>query len=150
MNNLQCGDIKPLVSICVFTYNHEKYISQTLDGIIMQRTSFLYEIIIHDDASTDNTKSIIEKYRSDFPDIIKPIFQKENKYLISKFNFQYEYVYPKAKGKYIAICDGDDYWIDPTKLQKQVEFLDLHPEYGLIHTKAAKYYEKKQIFIIWD
>lgn len=138
---------KPLVSVCVFTYNHEGYIGQALEGILMQRTSFPYEIIVHDDASTDNTPKIIENYLSIAPTIIRPVFQKENKYSISRFNFQYEYVYPKALGKYIAICDGDDYWIDPLKLQMQIDFLESHPEYGLIHTKAAMYSEPKKTFV---
>lgn len=136
----------PLVSICCLAYNQEKYIRQTLESLLMQRTSFSYEIIVHDDASTDNTRKIIEEYASNFPHTIKPVFQKENKYSKSGFNFQYKYVFPKAIGKYIAICDGDDYWIDPLKLQKQVDFLESHPDYGLVHTKAAKYYEASETF----
>lgn len=136
----------PLVSICVFAYNHEKYIRQTLESLLMQRTSFLFEILVHDDASTDGTKKIVEEYYSIFSNIIRPVFQKENKYSISRFSYQNEYVFPKARGEYIALCDGDDYWIDPLKLQKQVDFLELNPDYGLVHTEAAKYNEADNTF----
>ncbi|MDD2476108.1 MAG: glycosyltransferase [Dysgonamonadaceae bacterium] len=137
----------PLLSVCCLAYNQEKHISQTLESLLMQRTSFPYEIIVHDDASTDGTKEIIEEYASNFPNLIKPIFQKENKYSLYGMSFQYEYVYPKAKGEYIAMCAGDDFWIDPLKLQKQVDFLENHPEYGLVHTKSAKYDETEEKFM---
>lgn len=136
----------PLVSICCFTYNMQQYLRETLEGFLMQRTTFTYEIIIHDDASTDDTRKIIEEYVSMFPHIFKPIFQIENQHSVSGFNFQYTTVYPKAKGKYIAFCDGDDYWIDPLKLQKQVDFLEANSDFGLVHTKTAKYNEKIEAF----
>lgn len=140
----------PLVSICCLTYNMSKYIRQTLENFLMQNTSFVFEIIIHDDASNDGTREIIEEFALNFPHIIKPIFQQDNKHSISGFNFQYEEVFPKAKGKYIAFCDGDDYWIDPLKLQKQVDFLETNINYGLVHTKAAIYYENKNKFLdVW-
>lgn len=121
---------KPLVSICCITYNHEPYIRECLDGFLMQKTDFDFEILIHDDASTDKTADIIREYELKYPEIINPIYQTENQYSkgvrpINKFNFE------RAQGKYIAMCEGDDYWTDPLKLQKQVDFLDEHPEYVL-------------------
>jgi hypothetical protein len=117
----------PLVSISVITYNHEKYIRQCLDGILMQNVDFPYEVLVHDDASPDGTADIIREYEAKYPGIIKPIYQTENQYSqgkpVSKFNFD------RARGKYLAFCEGDDYWTDPGKLQKQVDFLERHPEY---------------------
>jgi len=117
----------PLVSVSVITYNHEKYIRQCLDGILMQNVSFPYEVLVHDDASPDGTADIIREYEAKYPGIIKPIYQTENQYSqgkdVSKFNFD------RACGKYLAFCEGDDYWTDPGKLQKQVDFLEAHPEY---------------------
>ena len=116
------------VSINCVTYNHEKYVAQALDGMLMQITTFPFEILIHDDASTDGTADIIRSYASKYPDIVKPIFQTENQY--SKgVNISGVYNFPRAKGKYIALCEGDDYWTDVYKLQKQVEFLDKHPDF---------------------
>jgi len=112
----------PLVSINCITYNHEKYIRQCLEGFISQKTNFSFEILIHDDASTDNTAQIIREYQKIYPDIIIPILQKENQY--SKgIDIWTTYQYPRARGKYIAICEGDDYWTNPYKLQKQVDIL---------------------------
>jgi len=89
----------------------------------MQKTTFPFEILIHDDASTDGTADIIREYEVKYPDIIKPIYQTENQYSRG-INPYLAFVYPRAQGKYIALCEGDDYWIDPLKLQKQVEFLE--------------------------
>lgn len=138
----------PLVSICCITYNHEPYIRQCIEGFLMQKTTFQFEVLIHDDASTDNTANIIREYEAKYPDIIKPIYQTENQY--SKgVKISSTYNYPRAKGKYIAICEGDDYWIDALKLQKQIDILEKNKEYGLSHTAVQcyeennkKYYEK--------
>jgi len=124
---------EPLVSICCLCYNHEPYIRECLDGFMMQKTNFTFEVLIHDDASTDNSVQIIREYESKYPDIIKPIYQTENQY--SKgVGVTRVFQFPRARGKYIALCEGDDYWIDPMKLQKQVDFLEDNEEYGLIHT----------------
>lgn len=113
----------PLVSVCCTTYNQETYIRDAIEGFLMQRTTFPIEIIIHDDASTDNTANIVRDYAGRFPQLIFPIFQKENQY--SKgIKPAAAYSWPKAKGKYIALCEGDDYWTDELKLQKQVDFLE--------------------------
>lgn len=111
------------VSICCITYNHAKYINDTINGFLMQKTNFPIEILIHDDASTDGTADIIKGYEKKFPDVVKTIYQKENQYSQGR-PISLVYQFPRARGKYIAICEGDDYWTDPLKLQKQVEFLE--------------------------
>jgi glycosyltransferase involved in cell wall biosynthesis len=119
--------VEPLVSISCITYNHEKYIQQALDGFLIQKTNFPFEVLINDDASTDNTANIIREYEKKYPDIIKPIYQTENKF--SKgIPISATYTFPRIKGKYVALCEGDDYWTDPLKLQKQVDYLELHPK----------------------
>lgn len=118
---METSEIK--VSICCLTYNHEKYVRQALDSFLMQNTNFKYEILIHDDASTDGTADIIREYESKYPDIIKPIYQKENQYS-QRVKINWTYQYPRAKGKYIATCEGDDFWCDEHKLQRQYEALE--------------------------
>lgn len=124
-----------LVSICCITYNHAPYIRQCLDGFIMQKTNFKFEILIHDDASTDGTADIIREYEAKYPNIFKPIYQTENQYSKGK-NISATYNWPRAIGKYIAQCEGDDYWTDPLKLQKQVDYLEAHPDCFLCFTNA--------------
>ncbi|MFM7726316.1 MAG: glycosyltransferase family 2 protein, partial [Flavobacteriales bacterium] len=115
---------------------HSLYIRNCLDGLINQRTNFDFEILIHDDASNDSTQEIIQEYAARFPDKIFPVYQQENQYrkgvrgIMARFNF------PRARGKYIALCEGDDYWTDPDKLQKQVDFLEVNPEYVLCFHRA--------------
>jgi len=123
----------PLVTIRCLVYNHEPYLRQCLDGFVMQKTNFPFEAIVHDDASTDRSAEIIREYAEKYPDIIKPIFETENQY--SKKDGSLRRIMDKhMRGKYIAMCEGDDYWIDPLKLQKQVDFLELNSEYGLVYT----------------
>lgn len=130
---------EPLVSICCITYNHEKYIKDAIEGFLMQETDFPFEIIIHDDASTDKTAEIIREYEKKYPELIKPIYQTENQY--SKGVRVSLLTYKKAKGKYIAFCEGDDYWTDPLKLQKQVTFLDKNPDYVITYTAVEAFDE---------
>lgn len=118
-----------LVSIVCITYNHEKYIEKAIESFLMQETTFNFEILIHDDASTDKTAEIIKKYEEKYPNLIKVIYQKENQY--SKGVRVSQILYKKAKGKYIAICEGDDYWIDSHKLQKQFDYMEKNPKCGL-------------------
>lgn len=120
----------PLVSICCITYNHAPYIRQCLDSFFMQQCDFDFEVLIHDDASTDGTQEIIKEYQQKYPDIIKPIFQTENQWSKGMRGPNPKYNYPRVQGKYIALCEGDDYWTDPLKLQKQVDFLENNPEYS--------------------
>lgn len=129
----------PLVSICSITYNHAPYIRQCLDGMLMQQTNFAFEIIINDDCSTDGTTEIIREYAEKYPEIIKPIFHEENQYQKGVRGIFAKFVFPKANGKYIAICEGDDYWTDPLKLQKQVDFLETHPDYSVCFHKCQSY-----------
>ena len=126
---------KPLATVACLTFNHKKYIRQTIEGFLMQQTDFPIEIIIHDDNSTDGTTQIVQEYADQYPELIFPIFQRENQYSKGKkplINF----VFPQAKGKYIALCEGDDYWNDPLKLQKQVEFLEANPDYVISYHNA--------------
>lgn len=115
------------VSIICNTYNHEKYIKEALDSFLMQKTNFAYEVLIHDDASTDTTASIIREYESKYPNIIKPIYQTKNQYS-QNISITDKYQLPRLQGKYVAICEGDDYWTDPFKLQKQFDIMEEHPE----------------------
>lgn len=115
------------VSICCLAFNHAGFIAQTLDGFLLQRTSFDVEIIVHDDCSTDGTRQIIESYQEKYPNIVKPIFQLQNQYSLGLKPI-FNHVFPKANGKYIALCEGDDYWTDPYKLQKQVDYLNVNED----------------------
>lgn len=115
-----------MVSVDCTSYNHEQFIAEALESMLAQQTDFAFEILIHDDASTDRTAEIIKSYEEKYPDIIKPIYQTENQYskgvLVEEFNLK------RAKGKYLAVCEGDDYWTSPHKLQKQVDYMEAHPE----------------------
>lgn len=133
---------KPLVSIKCTVYNHEPYLRQCLDGFVMQKTNFSFEAIVHDDASTDGSAAIIREYAEKYPDIIKPIYETENQYSKkdgSLGRIMNAAVHPKAK--YIALCEGDDYWIDPLKLQKQVDILEA-TQASLVYSLAKVYNEK--------
>lgn len=154
MNN----DIK--VSVIVITYNHEQFIQQALESILMQKVDFKYEILIGDDASTDNTPEILKEYKAKYPDIIKLYLNPVN--LGATCNAYNLLI--SAKGIYLATCEGDDYWTDKNKLQIQVDFLDLHKEYiGCCHTcsivnenneliknQKISWISKKAIFTIKD
>ena len=110
-----------MVSIVCNTYNHEAYIEKALKGFVEQKTQYKFEVLLHDDASTDNTVKIIQKYEKLYPDLIKPIYQKYNQYSVDP-NRIVEIQWPRITGKYVAFCEGDDYWIDCYKLQKQVDY----------------------------
>ena len=124
--------MKPLLTICCTTFNQEKYIEQTLEGFYLQKTNFPIEIQIHDDASTDGTPAILKKHAEKDPRI-KLILQTENKYSQHIMPW-WHYSFPQAEGKYIALCEGDDYWTDPLKLQKQVDFLEANTGYVISWT----------------
>lgn len=125
-----------LVSVRCAVYNHEPYLRKCLDGFVMQKTDFRFEVIVHDDASTDNSAEIIREYESRYPEIIKPIYQTENQY--SKNDGTIDRIIESVCiRKYVAICEGDDYWIDPHKLQKQVAFLEDHPDYTMCCSDAV-------------
>jgi len=152
--------MEPLVSICCTAYNQEKYIAQTLESFLAQRCDFAYEILVHDDASTDRTPEIIREYAQKHPDVIRPMLQTENQYckgisIDGTFNF------PRARGKYIALCEGDDFWCDPEKLKKQIDHMESDPACtfsftnGYVHDESGQrpdrpflpYYEnEKELF----
>lgn len=115
------------VSVLCTAYNQEQYIRKTLEGFVMQETSFDYEVIVHDDASTDDTQKIIMEYAEKYPDIIKPVLQSVNQFR-QNISIDEEYLLPAAKGRYLAFCEGDDYWSSPYKLQKQYDSLVENPE----------------------
>lgn len=115
-----------MVSVICTVYNHEKYLRKCLDGFIMQKTNFKFEVLIHDDASTDGSADIIREYEKKYPDIIKPIYQTVNQYS-QGIKVSQTYLYPRAKGKYLAFCEGDDYWCDENKLQNQFDVMEKHP-----------------------
>ena len=128
-----------LVTISCITYNHAPYIRDSIEGILMQKTTFPVEILIHDDASTDGTADIVREYEKKFPELLLPMYQKKNQ-LSQQINPFSDILFPRARGKYIALCEGDDYWTDPLKLQKQVDFLETHPEHsGTAHQSMVIY-----------
>ena len=122
---MEKGSLK--VSVLMITYNHEKLISQAIEGVIIQKSNFNVELIISDDFSTDRTRNTIEKYLKHYPDLIKPLFQKMNLGAMNNFLAALSL----CSGKYIALCEGDDYWTDPSKLYTQVGFLEENPEFSL-------------------
>ncbi len=122
---------EPIVSIHCLVYNHEPYLRQCLDGFVMQKTDFVFEAIVHDDCSTDGSVAIIHEYAEKYPEIIKPIYEIENQYSKIGFIGIEKLMHSCSHGKYTAYCEGDDYWTDPYKLQKQVDFLEQHQEYSM-------------------
>lgn len=128
MHNLDTREL--MVSIRCLVYNHEPYLRQCLDGFVMQQTNFRFEAIVHDDASTDGSAAIIREYAAKYPDIIKPIYEIENQFSKRDGSLR-RIMNAHTHGKYVAMCEGDDYWTDPLKLQKQVDFLESHPDYSL-------------------
>lgn len=122
---------RPVVSICCITYNQASYIRDALDGFIKQKTEYPYEVLIHDDASTDGTAEIIREYAERYPDRIFPILQTQNQYSIGNTSVSGLFNFPRVRGRYVAMCEGDDYWTDETKLQRQVDFMEAHPDCSL-------------------
>ena len=120
----------PLLSVCLITYNHENYIRQAIEGVLMQKVDFDWELIIADDCSTDRTREIVLEYKNKYPDFIKLILQEKN---VGPAKNWIDLI-KAPKSKYIAYFEGDDYWIDPLKLQKQVHFLENNQEYNLCHS----------------
>tara|TARA_R100000935_G_scaffold1517_1_gene4872 strand:+ start:53389 stop:54315 length:927 start_codon:yes stop_codon:yes gene_type:complete len=132
----------PAVSVCMITYNHENFIEEAIHGVILQKTNFPFELVICDDASGDNTLKNIKKIKETNPNCtIKITGHDKNKGMIPNFI----YALKKCQGKYIALCEGDDYWTDPLKLQKQVDFLDANPEYVLTCHNAKIINEKGKV-----
>lgn len=136
---------QPLVSVCVQTYNHEPYIEECLVGILSQQTTFEYEILLGEDNSSDKTREICMDIADRYPDKIRLFLHDRSNVIYmgetatGRYNFLYNL--KSAKGKYLAICEGDDYWTDNLKLQKQVDYLEKNPDYGLIHTDNSNIFQ---------
>ncbi len=139
---MEPATIQPMISVCVLTYNHEAYIAETIEGIVKQQHDYLWEFIIADDKSKDKTQEIILSYKEKYP-FIKVIFQNPNVGASQNFID----LFTAATGKYIAICEGDDYWTDPLKLKKQVDFLEANPEYAMCFHAVNILEEGKELFI---
>lgn len=132
-----------LVAIKCWVYNHELYLRDCFEGFVNQKTNFRFVVIAHDDASTDGSAAIIREYAERYPDIFRPIYETENQY--SKHDGSMRRIMNSAieqtGAKYVALCEGDDFWTDPLKLQKQVDFLETHPDYGCCCTRYRYYYQ---------
>ncbi|MCI8490132.1 MAG: glycosyltransferase [Lachnospiraceae bacterium] len=124
------------VSVICATFNHEEFITDAIEGVLNQKVNFRFELIVHDDASTDKSAEIIQKYAREYPNIIHTVIQAENQY--QHCRIYPTFLFPNVKGKFIAFCEGDDYWIDENKLQMQVDFLEAHPEYSMCMHNAIK------------
>jgi glycosyltransferase involved in cell wall biosynthesis len=138
-------EIKPLVSICMITYNQEAFISQAIEGILMQQTKFPFELIIGEDFSTDSTREVCFKYQQNHPKIIQVVLRNKNLGMMQNFIDTLEH----CSGKYIALCEGDDFWIDPLKLQKQIDFLETNPDFSICFHRVKVLHEdvdKKPLF----
>ena len=118
------------VSIVCNVFNHGAYLRDALEGFVTQKTTFPFEVLVHDDASTDNSQQIIREYEAKYPHLIKPIYQTQNQYS-QRVSITRTFQIPRISGKFVAVCEGDDFWTDPMKLQKQVDFLEANPEYSL-------------------
>jgi glycosyltransferase involved in cell wall biosynthesis len=132
------SSVKPLVSVLCLTYNHEKFIKEALDGFLMQETNFPVEVIISDDHSSDTNKPILQEYEKKYKDKLILILRDQNIGVMRNFRA----TLPTCHGKYIALCEGDDYWTDPLKLQKQVEFMEAHPECSIASHKVLHLHEE--------
>ena len=127
------------VSVLCLAYNHAETIADALEGFLKQKADFGIEVLVNEDCSTDNTAEILKNYAERYPEIIRPVFQTENQYS-KDVCIEYVYLLPLAKGEYIAFCEGDDYWTDSEKLQRQVDFLDTHPDYSAcVHNSIGHY-----------
>lgn len=134
---------EPLVTVLCITYNQAMYVRDMMDGLLRQKTDFEVEYIIHDDASTDGTQQILKEYEESYPGVFKIIYQKENQW--SKgIKITQKLLVPLIRGRYVAFCEGDDFWIDSNKLQEQVDFLEAHPDYSCVAHNALKYNVKTE------
>lgn len=136
--------LQPVVSVCMITYNHENYIREAIEGVLKQKTDFPIELIIGEDCSTDGTRKIVVEYAKKYPNIILSLLSETNLGMMRNFLDTMK----AAKGKYIALCEGDDFWIDPYKLQKQVDFLEENQDFGLCYTRCKYYIQEKKINVV--
>lgn len=144
VKNMDHSDETKVTVLC-FAYNQSSYIKQCLKSLVSQITNFEFKIVVHDDASTDGTREIIEEFASTYPSLVKPIFQKINQY--SQNTSLLHLVEPYLEGEYVAFCEGDDYWLDVYKLQKQFDYLESHPSCSLSAHGAELYHDPTQSVI---
>jgi glycosyltransferase involved in cell wall biosynthesis len=137
---------RPLVSVKTITYNHEPFIAQCIESVMMQKTNFDFEFIIGEDCSTDGTMAIVQKYAKKYPDIIR-IITSEHNVGAAENDHRSDLA---CIGKYVAFCEGDDYWLDPYKLQKQVDFLEANPDFGMVHTNFTCLNGQKRLDGVWN
>ncbi len=139
ISNMVCNEVpEPLVSVRTSTYNHAKYITKCIEGVLSQKTTFKFEYIIGEDYSTDGTRDIVFDYARKYPNLIRVITADSNVGMRANSRRCSK----ASRGKYRAVCEGDDYWTDPYKLQKQVDFLEANPDHGMVHTELDHYYVK--------
>lgn len=145
----EVNNTEPLVSVCVPAYQHEKFIAECLDSILMQQTNFPFEVLVGEDESSDRTREICKEYANKYPDKIR-LFLRDRKTsqlydesgdLLHRFNVKW--LRKSSRGKYIALCEGDDYWTNKHKLQNQVDFLETHPDYSMCFHNAEVIYTFK-------
>ena len=129
--------LSPKVSVLMITYNQEKFIAQAIDSALMQETNFFFEIVIGEDCSTDGTREICQAYQEKFPDRIRLLAREKNLGMFDNFLFTFQ----ECKGQYLAVLEGDDYWVDALKLQKQADFLDNNSEFAMVFTRTEAFYQ---------
>lgn len=130
---------KIMVSVMCTAFNHAGYVREALDSMVNQQTDFAYEILVNDDCSTDGTADIVRDYAAKYPDKVRAFFPEKNLYS-QNIDVYYHTFFPNARGRYVAFCEGDDFWTDPMKLQLQVDFLESHPDYAAcVHNTALHY-----------
>ena len=127
----------PLVSVCMTTYNHEAYLAQAIESVLAQQTSFGVELVLGEDCSTDRTPEICRDYAEKYPDRIRLVTSPEN----VGWRRNYRRTFEACRGKYVAYLDGDDWWSDPLKLQKQADLMEADPECGMCYTRASNYWQ---------
>lgn len=145
LEEIKKGSEEILVSVCCAVYNQVNFIRDTLDGFVMQKTNFRFEVLVNDDCSTDGTTDIIREYENKFPELIKPVYHNENQY--SKgISVNYVNNFSRVKGKYIALCEGDDYWIASDKLQLQADYLESNLDCAITYTDYKSYDQTEEKF----
>lgn len=132
----------PLVSVKMMTYNHAPFIAQAIEGVLQQKTNFPFELVIGEDCSTDGTPEIVFHYQENYPDVIRVITSEQN----VGMHKNGRRIRKACRGKYIAFCEGDDYWHDPYKLQKQADYMESHPECGMVSADIDVYYNNLNKF----
>jgi glycosyltransferase involved in cell wall biosynthesis len=137
----------PIVTTRTMTYMHESFIRECIEGILMQKTTFPVQVLIHDDASTDATANIVREYELKYPKVIKAYYQIENSYTKADKRERRAEFMSWVRGKYIGLCEGDDYWTDPLKLQKQVDFLEGNSEFSICFHRFKYDFQDNRQFV---